>query len=157
MKHTLLILGLLFCLSSIASAGKQGYCKSFEVRTSDPNEIEIFTVPIGERFVLLTTCVSGSGNWSLTANSNFSISGRISENLYSVHSCDTYQFPDMTATINAAETLFLAYDTSNQRLTVTLIGYFEDLHHYSTADLTGDGIVNFADFAVFANEWLTEV
>ena len=153
---------------SPAFAQKDGYCKSFKIRSvvsNEPNEISAFTVPARKRFVLSSVYISSHnfrGDWALSANRNLSIHGCIwlSNNIYDPAPCrfDVFQFPIDTAVIKAGETLVVSGVSryvNQDSITITVVGYLESLPGCPISDLTGDCKVDMADLAKFASEWLT--
>lgn len=158
MKNVLFTIMMVFLLAAPVFAQNQGYCKSFELCTFEPNDLNAFTVSANEEFVLSTVYVTatGSGTWSLTANENFSIGGKTATaNLYQSPQLEKYEFPAGLIVMNAQDILVLNYDTNGCYITVTIIGYFAPAGIESMgSDLTGDGKVNFDDFSVMASDWL---
>lgn len=154
MKTTFTIILIILFLTfsgSAAVAQKSGYCKSFSlISNQEPNEATLFTVPVNKHFVLEKLYISGgNGQWSLIANNNFSIKGR----LYAV-TFRVYEFPNGTIILNSEDDLFFSYTSSNNELILTVIGYFDDTVAAMSADINGDGIVNMLDFAILSKQWL---
>ena len=152
MKNVLFTIMMVFLLAAPVFAQNQGYCKSFELCTFEPNDLNAFTVSANEEFVLLKVYVTATyeGTWSLTAGENFNLSGHGYRGQF-----ECYSFPADTIVMNAQDTMVLNYDTNGHYITVTIIGYFGSAGIESMgSDLTGDGKVNFDDFSVLAADWL---
>jgi len=134
------------------------FCKSLTV-APEANEV-IITVPENERFVLLKLYAdSPIQNWHLDIDNQVLLAGTISfQSLIDGRSYKTYvhDFPDSCVVVPAGKTLTAVNkNATNYELKLTLIGYFEEIDTGLVSDLNGDHKVNFEDFAILANEWLT--
>lgn len=156
-----MIVTILFLTLSTAFAQKTGYCKTFSaISDQETNDTTLFAVPLDKYFVLQRIYVSGrSGRWSLSANSNFSIKGFLSSNVYISPTFEKYDFLDGSIVFNAEDDLTLSYNAGvGWEMFITIIGYFEDVAPVElSADLNSDGKVNILDFAILSEQWLNSV
>ncbi|MHC4132477.1 MAG: hypothetical protein ACYSSP_10575 [Planctomycetota bacterium] len=171
MKQSLTIL-FVCLLTSVALAveEREGYCKPFVV-PADSN-VTIFTVPDGNNFVLLKLHASHESKgyefgWSLNVDGNplfddyFNTIGthpKGDTGLYQAIHQTMHDFPDRCVVVKCGETLKAVNLSGSHPLTITIIGYFYDATCVSplVSDLNKDCKVNFADFALMAQEWLKD-
>jgi len=165
----LLVSVFLFPTKAVLAVDRIGFCKSYTV---DPNnEANLVTVPQGQRFVLLKLYVYPGYSypydaWHLSRNGELLISGKIiygqTHTIYGLGTTPIYShihdFPDSCVVVLAGEIVTAVNESAEgpmSELNLTLIGYFENVDTGLVSDLNGDYKVNFADFAILANEWLT--
>jgi hypothetical protein len=145
-----------------------GFCKPYRI-PPDTNEI-LFTVPEDQQFVITRLYAfkgtdndvvnhSISYNWKLTVDDVDFLNGFI---IYagfdSSNSNKQYkffhEFPDKCVVVpaNAVLSVCNLNDIHDRDLFMTIIGYYTDIDQ--SFDFNQDGIVNFLDFALFAESWL---
>jgi hypothetical protein len=134
------------------------FCKSLTV-APEANEV-IITAPENERFVLLKLYADSYENqkWHLDIDEQILLLGTISVLINGnakVYNNYVHDFPDSCVVVPAGKTLTAVNkNAAGNELRLTLIGYFEEIDTGLVSDLNGDHKVNFADFAILANEWL---
>ncbi len=140
MKKIILTFLLLSASVSFAQV-KEGYCKYFEVPFE--STVVLLTVPANKTFVLRKLYLSGPSVWEINRDGELFFNSSIG--------LGTHDFPDQTVTAGPGQTLEAS--GASALLKMTLMGYFYT-PGASGADLNGDGIVNFLDFAILADKWL---
>lgn len=134
------------------------FCKSLMV-APEANEV-IITVPENERLVLLKLYADSyeNQNWHLDIENQVLLPGTISTHISGnakIHKTYVHNFPDSCVVVPAGKALTAVNkDATGYELRLTLIGYFEEIDTGLVSDLNGDHKVDFADFAILANEWL---
>jgi len=159
MKKSILVLAIAFLFNANVSFANDRipFCKSLTV-AREANEV-IITVPENERFVLLKLYAdSPIQNWHLDIDNQVLLAGTISVQIgstYYLHKTYVHDFPDSCVVVPAGKTLTAVNkNATGFELKLTLIGYFEEIDTGLVSDLNGDHKVDFADFAILANEWL---
>lgn len=152
-----LAVAFLFNVNASFANGRTPFCKSLTV-SPDTNEV-ILTVPENEQFVLLKLYADCfvSQDWHLDTDNEVLLAGTISvrEGMSGyVYKTYVHDFPDSCVVVPAGKTLTAVNANMDYELKLTLIGYFEEIDTGLVSDLNGDHKVDFADFALLANEWL---
>jgi len=153
-----LVIAFLFSVDVSFAKGRIAFCKNLTV-VPEANEV-IITVPENERLVLLKLYAdcSSNQNWHLDIDNQVLLAGTISYQLWMTdifHKTYVHDFPDSCVVVPAGKTLTAVNkNAAGYELKLTLIGYFEEIDTGLVSDLNGDHKVDFADFAILANEWL---
>ncbi len=157
-SNLVLAIAFLFNVNVSFANDRIPFCKSLTV-ASEANEV-IITIPGNERFVLLklyADCASNQ-NWYLDIDNQVLLAGTISVDRWTgdiLHKTYVHDFPDSCVVVPAGKTLTAVNkNAAGYELKLTLIGYFEEIDTGLVSDLNGDHKVDFADFALLANEWL---
>lgn len=144
---------IFFLLVIVGVAGaKEPFCKSFDP-TGSP--MTVFVLPPNKSFTLLQLYLNTDNDlpWTLNGGPNLALSGQIEAESYIYNPFQyMYSFPDGIAVVPPGESLIIS-----GALKMIIVGYFDDACPTSLqSDLTGDCIVDFKDFAVFAEQWLSK-
>ena len=142
MRKFCCILIVIICSQAFA---KERLCQSYEVQ----NDVVAFTVPENKEFVLLLLHVIGDNMWQIDVNDSMFLMGYQRD----ANPSTQLQFPDDTAVIGPGKTLTLKSLAGTTYY--TMVGYYRDINPLA-GDLDNNGFVNFADFAVLANNWLKD-
>lgn len=149
---SILVLAIAFLFNGNAAFANDRipFCKSMTV-VPEANEV-IITVPENERLVLLKLYADCYDNqdWHLDIDNQVLLAGTISN--YNVY---VHDFPDSCVVVPTGKTFTAVNKSPWWTLKLTLIGYFEKIDTGLVSDLNGDGRIDFADFAILANEWLS--
>ena len=164
-SKSIIVLAIAFLFNGNAAFAndRTPFCKSLTV-VPEANEM-IITVAENERLVLLKLYADcgENQNWHLDIDNQTLLAGTISysvvasyTNGIAIYKKYVHDFPDSCVVVPAGKTLTAVNkNAGNWKLKLTLIGYFEEIDTGLVSDLNGDHRVDFADFAILANEWLS--
>jgi len=158
MKKLLFFTFLLLPTSCFANNYIDGYCQSFKV-PQNANVIAM-TVPAGKEFVLRKLHIDLLlDKWEIQKDEVPWLFGVHSSNQYYTTSPTDLDFPDGTAVVGSGQVLKLIKCPAGYDYYLTMIGYFRDVENpvcqkHLDSDINKDCKVDFADFAILANEWL---
>ena len=143
-KITVILVFLLLSASAAFAQRKEGFTQYFEVPFGET--VELLTVPANKTLVLRKLYLSGVSIWQINRDGELLLSNIIG--------LSPFDFPDYSVTVGPGGTL--GASGMNGLGKMILMGYFYT-PGASGADLNGDGVVDFLDFAIFGSKWLDSV